>query len=335
MGKHISGRFLSGICFLCVKSCSKSTRWIDDRSFLRGRQKEHMQGKVIKGIGGFYYVHDGIGRIYECKARGIFRNRNVKLLVGDNVEFEILNEEEGLGNVTEILPRKNVLARPSAANVEQAVIMFACREPEPNFGLLDRFLIRMDLQDLPVVLVFGKADLADEAARQALRDIYRNTGYPMLFLSTQTGEGMEQFSELLEGKTTILAGPSGVGKTSLRNLFVKESEGETGALSRKLMRGKHTTRHTEIFRVRENTYLLDTPGFTALTLSEAESQNCREYFPEFMPFWNECRFQGCVHMEEPGCRIKQAVEEGAISPERYASYRQLYLETKEMEKRKY
>ena len=288
-----------------------------------------MRGKVVKGIAGFYYVTDRQGKIYECKARGIFRNRNTKLLVGDDVDFEILDEAERLGNVTEILPRKNKLIRPAAVNVDQVLLLFACREPEPNFGLLDRFLIQMDRQGCRTEICFGKCDLADPERREELKEIYRNTGYGITFFSSVTGEGMEEIRALLRGKTPVLAGPSGVGKTSLRNVLVPDTAGETGELSRKLQRGKHTTRHTEIFVVEEETYLLDTPGFTALELENAEPEEFREFFPEFMPFWNGCRFHGCLHLQEPDCLVKEAVATGRISRERYDSYCQMVREARE------
>ena len=288
-----------------------------------------MQGKLIKGIAGFYYVAGRHGAVYECKARGIFRKQGQKPLVGDNVEYEVLSEEEKTGNVTAILPRKNALIRPAAANVDQALLLFSCREPEPNFGLLDRFLIEMERQNCHTHILFGKCDLADEMRRSELAMIYRNTGYGLTFFSALTGEGMEKVRDLLDGKTSVLAGPSGVGKTTLRNVLAPGSEGETGGLSRKLQRGRHTTRHTEIFVVGEDTYLLDTPGFTALDLLPENAEDIREYFPEFMPYWNGCRFHGCLHVSEPDCLVKQAVEEGNISSERYASYCRMVQEAKE------
>ena len=292
-----------------------------------------MKGKIIKGIAGFYYVHDGHSKVYECKAKGIFRNRNIKPLVGDDVEFEVLDPEECTGNIIQILPRSSRLIRPAAANVDQAVIVFATKEPIPNFSLLDRFLIIMEQQGCPVRILFGKSDQADEAECDHLRRIYRDSGSSVSFVSTYTGEGLDAVRNMLRGKTSILAGPSGVGKSSLLNSLVKDAHMETGTLSRKIARGKQTTRHSEIFFVEDDTFLIDTPGFSSLWVEGIEAEDCREYFREFEPYWNQCRFPDCRHINEPDCRIREAVAEGAISKERYESYCQLYAELKD--KRKY
>lgn len=292
-----------------------------------------MRGKIIKGIAGFYYVHDGHSRIYECKAKGIFRNRKVKPLVGDNVEFNILDAEMSVGNITDILPRESELIRPAVANIDQCLIVFAYRDPEPNFHLLDRFLITMEQTQIPVTLIFNKQDLVDPAiAMKQMNAYFMGTDYPILGISTYTGDGIDQVREQLRGKTTVLAGPSGVGKSSLINYLLPEAAMETGEISEKIKRGRHTTRHSELFWLQEDTFIFDTPGFSTIYLDKVETEELRFYFPEINRFEGQCRFLGCIHDREPGCRVKQAVSEGAISSERYEHYLSYIQECKSRRK---
>ena len=292
-----------------------------------------MTGKIIKGIAGFYYVNDGENRVYQCRAKGIFRNRKIKPLVGDNVEFSILDEEAGEGNIDEILPRKNALVRPAAANVDQALVLFALTQPSPNLNLLDRFLVMMAMEEIPVVICFNKADLGDGAMEEEYKKIYEGAGYEVHFISARTDLGMDQVRELLRGRTTVLAGPSGVGKSSLTNRIQPEASMETGGISRKIERGKHPTRHSELFFVEKDTYMMDTPGFSSMYTPEIEASELKEFFPEFAEFEDECRFLGCVHIGERVCGVKEAVKEGKISLSRYENYRLIYEELKQ--KRRY
>ena len=288
-----------------------------------------MTGKIIKGIAGFYYVNDGENRVYQCRAKGIFRNRKIKPLVGDNVEFSILDEEAGEGNIDEILPRKNALVRPAAANVDQALVLFALTQPSPNLNLLDRFLVMMAMEEIPVVICFNKADLGDGAMEEEYKKIYEGAGYEVHFISARTDLGMDQVRELLRGRTTVLAGPSGVGKSSLTNRIQPKASMETGGISRKIERGKHTTRHSELFFVEKDTYMMDTPGFSSMYTPEIEASELKEFFPEFAEFEDECRFLGCVHIGERVCGVKEAVKEGKISLSRYENYRLIYEELKQ------
>ena len=210
-----------------------------------------MQGKIVKGIAGFYYVHDGIGSVYECRAKGVFRNRKEKPLVGDDVEITVLDEKNKTGNVERILPRKNSLIRPAVANVDQALVVFAVTDPEPNLNLLDRFLVMMRMQKVPVIIAFSKADLTDSDGEENLRRIYEHAGCTVCFFSTRKQQGLDRLDELIAGKTTVLAGPSGVGKSSLTNHLQPDAEMEIGELSRKISRGKNTTRHSELFFVKD------------------------------------------------------------------------------------
>ena len=287
-----------------------------------------MQGKIIKGIAGFYYIHVPEHGIYECKAKGGFRNQKIKPLVGDMIEFDVIDEAEKKGNIVSILPRLNALIRPSVANVAQAMIIFAIQEPEPNLGLLDRFLITMQQQDLKTIICFNKCDLTSEARKQELTEIYQGCGYEVLFISVEKQQGIDAVREKLKGMTTVLAGPSGVGKSSLMNQLNPQLEVQTGAVSEKIKRGRHTTRHSEIFYLGEDTYLMDTPGFTSLYVKDVEEDELKYYYSEFEPYEGKCRFNGCAHVHEPDCAVKTAVGEGIIHKLRYDSYINLYEELK-------
>ena len=291
-----------------------------------------MQGKIIKGIAGFYYVHVEACGIYECKAKGIFRNKKIKPLVGDNVLIDVIDEDNKKGNISDILERKNELIRPASANIDQAMVIFAVKSPEPNYNLLDRFILMMDYQDVPTVVVFNKTDLVEEKDIEELRKIYEKCGCKVIFISAYDNTGIDILMDTLKDKTTILAGPSGVGKSSLTNIILpdRKEEGEiskTGDVSR-IGRGRHTTRHSEIFNVTGSTYICDTPGFTSLNLPELEKEQVRFYFNEFDEYEGTCRFNGCVHINEPDCAVKTAVGEGIIHKLRYDSYINLYEELK-------
>lgn len=285
-----------------------------------------MQGKIIRGIAGFYYVNVPELGIVECKAKGAFRNRKVKPLVGDNVCLEVLDEEKLLGNVTEIEERKNQLIRPAVANVDQAVVIFAASFPKPNLNLLDRFWLMMQLQDIPTAICFNKADDGDRDALRELAGHYEKSGSRVFITSTVSGEGIEELKGSLLGKTTVFAGPSGVGKSSVMNTLFPDANMETGEISGKIKRGRHTTRHSELFYLGQDSYAMDTPGFTSLSLPDMEKEQLREYYPEFAGYRDQCRFLGCVHINEPDCKVKQALLEGKISPVRYENYKQFFEE---------
>lgn len=287
-----------------------------------------MTGKIIKGIAGFYYVHTTLG-LFECKAKGIFRKEGIKPLVGDNVEIEIIDEKEMTGNITDISPRENSLIRPACANVDQALIIFAITKPDPNYNLLDRFLISMNRENIPTVICFNKKDIATDEEMKELKDSYEGCGCNVFFSSGTNREGLEIIKAALEGKTTVIAGPSGVGKSTIVNALHPGAAMETGEISRKIERGKHTTRHSQLFALSDNTFIMDTPGFTSLYLSDIEKEDLWKYYPEFAEHEVNCKYALCSHISEPICGIKEAVETGIISKIRYANYKVLYEELKQ------
>ena len=279
-----------------------------------------MIGKIIKGIGGFYYVAAEDGIVYECKARGVFRKIGMRPLVGDDCMIEILDAAEHIGNVEEVLPRRNALIRPAVANTDQAIVIFAVSTPEPSFGLIDRYLVQMSYADMPVQIVLNKVDQNRERAED-LKKIYENAGYPVFLTSARTGEGVEALHDSLAGRTSVFSGPSGVGKSSLMNRLFPAFDAKTGEVSDKIGRGKHTTRHSELTMVEPGTYLCDTPGFSSVELPErVDEESLPLCFPEFEPYLGKCRFASCRHLAEPDCAVKEAVEEGKIGETRYASY---------------
>lgn len=291
-----------------------------------------MQGKIIKGIAGFYYVYVNGSGIYECKAKGIFRKDNTKPLVGDDVELNILDSEQMLGNIERILPRRSELIRPSVANVNQALVVFSIVKPQPNFNLLDRFLIMMKQQGLPCIICFNKQDIDSEGAGDEYRKIYQDCGYKTLLISAAKEQGIKEVKALLQGKTTTMAGPSGVGKSSLVNCLQSGRVMETGSISTKIERGKHTTRHCELIAIEEDTYILDTPGFSSLGLFDLEKEQLASFYPEFDKYEEYCKFGGCSHLTEPVCGVREAVEQGQISQMRYENYALLYEELKNRRK---
>ena len=293
-----------------------------------------MQGKIIKGIAGFYYVcvseHDN--DIYECKAKGVFRKDSKKPLVGDNVIIDILDEKGKLGNIVQIEERRNELIRPAVANVDQALVIFSVAKPEPNYNLLDRFLIMMQQKEIPCILCFNKQDLFSSEKLKQIYRIYEGVGYPICFVSAKENSGVKKIQNLLCGKTTTVAGPSGVGKSSLINCLQSNTTMQTGEISSKIERGKHTTRHTELIAINDNTYILDTPGFSSLMVFNCEKEDIRFFYPEFSRYEANCRFQGCLHMNEPDCAVKRAVEQGEISTIRYENYKLLFTECQNKKK---
>ena len=292
-----------------------------------------MQGKIIKGIAGFYYVKCDDGITYECKAKGVFRKDHRKPLVGDDVYMDVIDEQKHIGNIRELLERKNELIRPAVANIDQALVIFAAAAPEPNLGLLDRFLIQMEYAGIDTIICFNKTDLVESTEETRLRKIYESAGYQVLTISAANKEGISEIETVLKGKVTTVAGPSGVGKSTLVNCLQSETVMETGDISAKIERGKHTTRHSQLMEIDKDTYIFDTPGFSSLSVSELLPEELKRCFPEFQRYEDSCRFLGCAHIHEPDCGVKEALAAGEISKERYEDYVNLYTECKD--KRRY
>lgn len=285
-------------------------------------------GKIIKGIGGFYYVYAG-GSIYECKAKGIFRNLKIKPLVGDEVTLSIVDEAEKIGNIDAISERHSELIRPAVANVDQALVVFATASPAPNYNLLDRFLIMMKKQKVSTIICFNKSDLSDDVQCNYLNNIYEKAGYKVIFSSTKKHDGLDELKAALKGKITTLAGPSGVGKSSIMNMLNPQANMDVGEISRKIERGRHTTRHSELIPISEDTFLMDTPGFSNIALYDIEPEELKSYYKEFEDYEPYCRFGGCNHIGEKQCGVVDAVSEGSISKERYDNYRLFFEELKD------
>ena len=288
-----------------------------------------MQGRIIKGIAGFYYVYCDDGKTYECKAKGIFRKDKKKPMVGDMVETKVLSEGDLTGNIVSLLPRKSELIRPAVANVDQALIVFALTHPEPNYVLLDKLLLQFRLQELPVILCFNKEDLVKEEETKRVRDIYKDSGSEVFFTCATGNQGVEELKDQLRGKLSCVAGPSGVGKSSLINCLQESVIAATGDISRKAERGKHTTRHSEIIPIDQDTFIMDTPGFSSFDVVSVTCDEIGDYYNEFSEYTG-CRFQPCSHTHEPGCAVKEAVDEGLISGERYNNYTTIYNEIKSL-----
>ena len=292
-----------------------------------------INGKIIKGIGGFYYVDTEKG-LYECRARGIFRKNKITPLVGDRVSISVVDEENKKGVVEEIEERDTELVRPPIANVDKALIVFAIKNPSPNLSLLDRFIVLAEKENLEIVIVFTKVDLdTDGELLGELKDIYEVSGYKVISVSNKLKLNIDKIKEELKENTVVFAGPSGVGKSSLLNEVDKNFELKTGEVSDKIKRGKHTTRHAELLKLECGGMVADTPGFSSLTLDDIDESELKEYFIEFDKY-DECRFGSrCIHENEPSCAVKEAVENGEISKKRYESYIQLLNEIRSGKRR--
>lgn len=288
--------------------------------------EQEKTGLILKGIGGFYYVKAG-DTVYECKARGVFRRNAITPLVGDHVK--LLIEENQSPVIAEILPRKNSLIRPPMANLDQLVLVAATCDPAPSTLVIDKIIAAAEDKGISPILVISKIDLEQA---QWLRDIYEPIGFPVALVSSATGEGVEQVKELLRGKITAFTGNSGVGKSSLLNQIDRRFCLETGEISRKLGRGRHTTRQVELFPLEGGGYVADTPGFSAIQMERYDVVHKEQLpycFREFEPFLDQCRFPSCSHTCEKGCAVLEAVREGKISRSRHESYVALYQEVKD------
>lgn len=287
-----------------------------------------MTGRIVKAISGFYYVYVVESGLYECKAKGVFRKDKTAPLVGDWVDIDIIDEEKKLGNVASIGDRANELIRPPVANIDQAIVIFAAKSPDPNLNLLDRFITMMEYNDIPVVIAFNKSDLVSEEDIEELTGVYSRIGYKTIVTCAAKNEGIEELRQCLKGKTSCVAGPSGVGKSSIINALYGDELMETGDISKKVQRGKNTTRHTQLIYLGEDSYIFDTPGFSSFYPPQLDELELYRLFREFVQFEPECKFAGCSHITENACGIKSAVEAGKIDKCRYDNYVQIFSEIK-------
>jgi len=286
-----------------------------------------LKGKIIKGVAGTYDVKAADDIVYSCKAKGAFRKDGIKPMIGDDVLIDIISDSEPCGNIIEILARKNRLIRPAVANIDMALIVAAMKSPDPNFLMLDKLLLHFMQQDIPIVLCFNKEDIASRENIEDYARIYENSGAEVLTISAEAGAGLDILKDMLKGKTTCIAGPSGVGKSTIINALQDNVLMETGDISRKLKRGKHTTRHSEIIPINHDTFIIDTPGFTSIDVFGIEYDSLSAYYEEFRDY-AECYFTPCSHIHEPDCGVKLAVDAGKISRERYDNYCRIYDELK-------
>ncbi len=290
-----------------------------------------IEGIIIRGVGGNYYVDIG-NEVIECRARGLFRLKNIKPLVGDKVLIRLTAEDEKSGYIEDIKERINVIKRPSVANVEQLLIFFAVSNPEPSFLLLDKLLIAAEINNLKPIICFNKSDLCSEERKNELADMYVNTGYRVIFTSKKDMESIESLKGVLKDKLSVFSGPSGVGKSSMMNAVQPDFELKTGDISEKLKRGKHTTRHAEIYKLSFGGFVVDTPGFSSFELGLIDKFELSDYYPEIKKFSLGCRFDDCLHYKEPDCVIKEAVSNGLISEVRYNNYTKLLEDIKNSDK---
>ena len=284
-----------------------------------------MTGIIIKGIGGFYYVKAADKKIYECKARGIFRKDKITPMIGDRVD---INTESGNCTIVNIHERSTMMIRPPVANVDLLLLVVAAASPDPNLSLIDKMLVNAHQCGIEAVICINKSDLK---ARDDIAEIYQSAGYKVVFTSAKDESGVSKIRKLLEGRVTAFAGLSGVGKSTMLSILTNENI-QTGEVSEKIMRGKHTTRHVELFSLNENTFVLDTPGFSSLENEDIDAGDLWQYFPEMADCDGKCRFRGCSHINEPDCEVKRLLEEGLIKPSRYESYTEIYNKLKLVKK---
>jgi len=281
------------------------------------------EGIILKGVGGFYHVKTSNG-VYTCKARGIFRKRDISPLPGDKVIIGGIAETDMSGNIEEILERKSVLIRPTVANVDKVIITVAARSPEPDMLLLDKILITAMSRNIEAIVCVNKLDI-DESTYDKIYESYSKAGLIVLGVRKDKPETYKKLIEQMNGHINVFAGQSGVGKSTLMNNVLKSEVMETGSVSTKIERGKHTTRHAQLIELENGGYIVDTPGFSSYELEGIDEQMLTDYYPEFNQYLGECRFQDCAHINEPDCAVKEAVDIGAVAKDRYDRYVEIFL----------
>lgn len=284
------------------------------------------QGRILKTYKGFYYVWDEIS-LYECRLRGRLKKERPDILTGDIVSFEVLEENKGI--IEKVLPRYSILFRPAIANIDQVLLIISIKNPDFSNGLLDRFLIQISKQNLDVVICMTKMDLVSNTNKPL--NYYEKIGYPVYYLSLEKQpERVQDFLEMLKGKTTVLAGPSGVGKSSFLQTLIPKKKLQIGEVSEKIGRGRHTTKHTELLEW-DHCLIADTPGFTSLNFKEWKPEEVKEHFLDFFELSSGCKYRhSCLHQNEPDCAVKEAVLEKKIPLWRYESYLSILHEIKKL-----
>lgn len=295
-----------------------------------------MTGRIVKALSGFYYVcDDDTGTVYATRARGLFRKNNIHPLVGDRVEYEITHEKDREGQILLVFPRNSELHRPPVANCDMVLVTCSVHTPDISYDLIDRYLVLAEYNGLIPVLIFQKSDLNDDDDESTIRRVYSAGGYQVLFVSAREKKGIGEVRKVLSGHVATVAGPSGAGKSTLLNAILGRDELATSEVSAHTGRGKQTTRHTELVRIADDTYVCDTPGFSTVNIPRMQPEDLKEYFPEFSDYAQGCRFRGCVHVNEPSCAVREALERGDISRVRYDDYVRMYNELKEQSRRSY
>lgn len=281
------------------------------------------KGIIICTSSNVYQVAEG-EKVYKCLARGKFKKEKISPLVGDEVEFTITNSEKQEGVIEQILPRKNELKRPKMANLTQLILVVSMKMPSPDLLLLDKQLVFAEFMGLKATIVLNKVDLEDKEEIDRIAKLYEDIGYKIIQTNAKEGIKVEEITSLLEGETTAFAGNSGVGKSTLINSIFEQELTQEGDISDKNQRGKNTTTSTTLYKYKENSYIADTPGFSTFEINEIPKEDLCHYFVEFVPYLDKCEFQGCSHIKEENCGVKEALEAGKISSQRYDNYIKIY-----------
>jgi ribosome biogenesis GTPase len=286
-------------------------------------------GVILKTYNSFYYVKTN-DKVIMCTLRGRFKKERFTLLVGDEVEYNITENDKGI--IEKILPRRSMLQRPMIANIDQVIITFAAVSPDINTILVDRFLVLAEMSDLDIIICINKIDLADNDELQPILDLYRSIGYTVITVSAKLGSGINELRNVLSKKISVFAGPSGAGKSTILNSIEEGLTLVTGQVSEKIGRGKHTTRFAELLSLSSDGFVVDTPGFSFTEFDNVKKNDLMYYFPEIAAVVHECKFNTCLHLKEPQCAVKQAVAEGRIRKERYHSYTEILAEIQDKKK---
>ena len=291
-----------------------------------------MQGVIIGNVSNTYKI-ETTEKIYVAYARGKFKNRDIKPLVGDRVEIEVTDEEKNEAIIEEILPRNNEIKRPKIANIDQIIFIISTKNPKPDLLMLDKQLAYAEKIHVEPIIVVNKCDLKE--IYKSIKELYSKVGYKVIVTSAKQNIGIDELKQVLQNKISVFSGNSGVGKSSIINALFDKEKTQEGEISKKNKKGKNTTTDTKLYKLEKDTYIADTPGFSSFEISEIESTELDKCFREFVPEIEKCEFVGCTHIKEENCGVKKAIQEGRVSTERYERYCSMYYELKEKEKYKW